>query len=143
MDDSHAAPPEETASHVPLTERLADIIASWDYIDKADALVRSALFIAQGRGVHTLEFSPPLHAAPVDCERWLWDRGVGVFGRELAAHRYYGMRVFYMRCSARQARWAQYVLLRGGAAVWNLTDTSIAQQAARHHSLPPAWKFRS
>jgi hypothetical protein len=129
-----------------MMDALASLLAWFNWIDKADTLIRGAGFIATGRGLAVIEFTPPDGVAAIDCERWLHRRGIGVFGRNvIGTHEIApGAKrlMFQMHCSAKQRQWAEYILLRGGATVWNVQDARNQTWAARHASLPPAWKDR-
>lgn len=46
----------------------------------------------------------------------------------------------YFHVANRQARWAEYILLRGGVPIQTTFDHRNAGWAAQHTDLPPSWK---
>jgi hypothetical protein len=126
---------------------MLQVLASLDVVGKVDALARGLWFAAIGRGAARVTFAPPPSMAPATCEAMLARRGVGVFGRGICPSLYdwgggHKGTIAYVHCSARQRRWAEYVLTAAGAVVLDPPDLANVQAAAQRDGLPPAWADR-
>lgn len=119
------------------------LVAQFDLIDKADGILRGLWFTLRGRGSAAIEFSPPDGMSAADMERRLWLYRIPTYGRQVLGRVEMGEGRKVWKCVLRttqtQRSWAEYVLLRSGALVWNLHDSRNAQWAARHTDPPPAW----
>lgn len=63
--------------------------------------------------------------------------GIATYGRRFDA------RNMYIRVKKRQARWAEYILLRAGVTLCNpLYESRNLTWAGRHQGPPPAWANR-
>ena len=115
----------------------------FDLIDQADGLLRGLYFTLRGRGSAVIEFSPPDGMSAADMERRLWLYKIPTYGRQVLGRVKTGegrkVLKFALRTTQTQRSWAEYVLLRSGALVWNLHDPRNATWAARHTDPPPAW----
>lgn len=121
---------------------IGEVISWFDWIDKADGLLRGLWFAARGRGSAQIEFTPPAGTSAGDMERTLWRYKIPVYGRQaLGKVEVEGVKYqrFALRTTQTQRNWAEYVLLRAGAYVWNLHDPRNAQWAAQFQGPPPAW----
>lgn len=125
---------------------MLQVLASLDVVGKVDALARGLWFAAIGRGAARVTFAPPPNMAPATCEGMLGRRGVVVFGRGICPELYdWGCgkgTIAYVHCSAKQKRWAEYILTSAGAIVLDPADLANVQAAAQRDGLPPAWADR-
>jgi len=117
---------------------LDDALGAMDWIDRLEGVITRLRWRDPGHGIAMTRADKGGTLSGVETEETLRRYGVRVCGRGFDSRRLYFM------VKRRQARWAEYLLLRAGVPLENpLHDPRVAAQAARHAGLPPAWADRA
>ena len=114
---------------------LLDILDLFNLIDRLEGLVMGLVYGDMGRTVKVEHTDGQTGA---DWEALLKRYHVVIYGRRVTSKH------LLFRVKAKQARWAEYLLLRAGAPVVPTFDHRNAGWAGRHTpgALPPAWRDR-
>ena len=112
-----------------------DFLDMFNVTDRVQGWVMGAYY---GGGVHTFRIEHNPANTGADYEAMLKRRGVAVFGRRVTG------KLLIFSVKARQARWAEHILVRAGAPIVSRqVDKSNAGASERHGGqLPPAWRDR-
>lgn len=112
-----------------------DLLDSFNWIDRLEGLVMALRYGDLGQTVK-VDHTPGQTGS--DLEAMLKRYGIVVYGRRVTSKH------LIFRVKSKQARWAEYLLLRARAPVSTQFDGRNAGWAGRHipGSLPPAWQDR-
>lgn len=111
-----------------------DLLDLFNVIDRIQGALMAAHY---GGGTHTFKITHDEGHVAQDYEDMLRKRGVAVFGRRITG------KYLIFSVKARQARWAEHILMRAKAPlVSRPVDPSNAGAGQRHSGLPRPWSDR-
>ncbi len=120
-----------------------DLMDAFNFIDRAEWLVMALRYRDIGRTVRIEHAKPdksgktPAAETGNGYEALLKRYGVVIFGRRATS------KYLIFSVKTKQAKWAEYLLLRAGAPVVTTFDRRNAGWASQHSgTLPPAWRDR-
>ena len=111
---------------------ILDLLDAFNFIDRAQGLLAGIYY---GGGSHQFRIEHGEASTGQDYEDMLRKRGVAVFGRRVTS------KLLIFNVKARQARWAEHILVRAGAPiVSSRVDASNDGASERHGgTLPVPW----
>ena len=123
---------------------MLDLLDLFNWIDRAEWLVMALRYRDLGRTVKVEHAQPdksgktPAAQTGAGWEALLKRYGVVIYGRRVTSKH------LVFRVKTKQAKWAEYLLLRAGAPVVTTFDARNTAWAGRHTpgSTPPAWRDR-
>ena len=109
-----------------------DFLDTFNFIDRIQGALAAMYY---GGGVHTFKIEHEEKRVAQNFEDMLRKRGVAVFGRRVTS------KYLIFSVKARQARWAEHILIRAGAPIVSRqVDASNAGASERHGgTLPVPW----
>ena len=112
-----------------------DLLDAFNLIDRVEGLIMGLFYRDMGRTVRVLHSE---EATGNEYEALLKRYHVVVYGRRATS------KYLIFQVKTKQAKWAEYLLLRAGAPVVTTFDHRNVKWAGRHApgKLPPAWQDR-